>query len=398
MRKPASSWSARAGCRSSARPNARADHDRAQLLAGGGEVVLGAARAGAPLDHADLLELAQALREQRRRHPRHAAADIVEAACCRTAARAPRAASSGRRALPRRAPPCRTGRNRSCARCFASRPTLQYRKWTSGRATRRSWLHDALAPSRKGDLHGETARNLRTRARSSSRRRARQWQEQPRRGTAGGRCIGGWLHDATTMMMACARPPGVRVLDVAAGAGEQTSPRPRGASARAATCWRPTSRRLSSSARRPTRRRRSANSKPANSTARRSPTARRHRSTRRFVGWGSSTFPTSSVRTCRHPARAAPGGRFAAVCTPHPSTTRSSPSPYASSATAQACHRRCRGSPVHFRSAARACSLTRCRGGIPRRRGARRSRRPCGWPAPPSAFASSASRSVRCTR
>ena len=61
-------------------PVAEGHHDRAQLLAGAGEVVLGAgAAAGDALDDADLLELAQPLREQRRRHARHAAADVVEA-------------------------------------------------------------------------------------------------------------------------------------------------------------------------------------------------------------------------------------------------------------------------------------------------------------------------------
>ena len=53
-------------------------HDRAQLLAGCRQPVFIGARAMDALDDADLLELAQPLREQRRRHARHATADVVE--------------------------------------------------------------------------------------------------------------------------------------------------------------------------------------------------------------------------------------------------------------------------------------------------------------------------------
>ena len=53
-------------------------HDRPQLLAGRGQPVFIGARASDALDDADLLELAQPLREQRRRHAWHATADVVE--------------------------------------------------------------------------------------------------------------------------------------------------------------------------------------------------------------------------------------------------------------------------------------------------------------------------------
>jgi hypothetical protein len=55
--------------------------DRPQFFSGGCHLVL-AAPLG-PRDDANFFELAQALREQRGRHPRHAAADFIEA---RTAA------------------------------------------------------------------------------------------------------------------------------------------------------------------------------------------------------------------------------------------------------------------------------------------------------------------------
>jgi hypothetical protein len=56
------------------------DDDGPELLARRREVILPALGAALSLDHADLLQLAQALDEQRLRHARDAAADVVEAA------------------------------------------------------------------------------------------------------------------------------------------------------------------------------------------------------------------------------------------------------------------------------------------------------------------------------
>src|SRR6185503_10555073 len=55
-------------------PLAALDHDRPQLLAGGGEMVL----ARAPLDHSRVGERAQPLREHAARHERHAALQVAE--------------------------------------------------------------------------------------------------------------------------------------------------------------------------------------------------------------------------------------------------------------------------------------------------------------------------------
>ena len=50
-----------------------------QFFACGSQPIVGAAGGTHVLDDADFLQLAQPLREQRRRHPRHATPDFVEA-------------------------------------------------------------------------------------------------------------------------------------------------------------------------------------------------------------------------------------------------------------------------------------------------------------------------------
>ena len=60
-------------------PVAERHHDRAQFLTGRSQPVFIGAAAANTFNDADLLELAQPLCEQRRRHARHAAANVVEA-------------------------------------------------------------------------------------------------------------------------------------------------------------------------------------------------------------------------------------------------------------------------------------------------------------------------------
>ena len=238
--------------------------------------------------------------------------------------------------------------------------------------------------------------------RNSARPRARNGRRPPKPGTAGGRSsAAGWA------------PPPRRCSTWPRRAGRaraRRGRRRRRADARrraarraaAATCWPPTSRPRSCgyAARAPRARPGSPTSRRASSTASATTACGREPFDAAISRVGLIYFPDQQRALAGIRRRAAsPAGASPRWCIRRRTRTRSSRCRSASSAAAPSCRRRCRASPGPSRSAATGVLAGDARaGGFPRRRGARGRLAGAAARRRPSACASSASRSARCTR